>query len=65
LKNSISGSTSVALFNSLGQRLQYISENQMAGKTQTSLNVSGFATGIYFVKIKSGNLTTTKKLIVQ
>ena len=65
LKNVGQGDISITLFNSLGQRLQVISEAEMAGKTQGVLNVSNYATGIYFVKIKSGKNTTTKKLIVQ
>jgi hypothetical protein len=65
LKNIVQGEVSITLFNSLGQRLQVISEAEMAGKTQGVLNVSNCATGIYFVKIKAGQNTTTKKLIVQ
>jgi len=65
LKNVGQGDISITLFNSLGQRLQVISEAEMAGKSQGVLNVSNYATGIYFVKIKSGNNTATKKLIVQ
>ncbi len=65
LKNIGTSNISIALFNSLGQRLHYISEAEMAGKTQGVLNVSGYATGIYFVKIKSGKNTATKKLIVK
>ncbi|AFL80837.1 subtilisin-like serine protease [Aequorivita sublithincola DSM 14238] len=65
LKNLNAGNVSITLFNSLGQRLQFISEAEMAGKTRGTLNVSNYATGIYFVKIMSGNNTATKKLIVQ
>ena len=64
-KNVLLDDVSVTLYNSLGQRLHYISEAEMTGKTQTVLNVSGYASGIYFVKIKAGNNTTTKKLVVQ
>jgi len=64
-KNVLLDDVSLTLFNSIGQRLHYISEAEMAGKTQTVLNVSGYASGVYFVKIKAGNNTITKKLIVQ
>jgi hypothetical protein len=64
LNTTIQSDVSIELFNSLGQKLQQISESEMAGKTQGVLNVSEYATGIYFVKIKSGNSTATKKLII-
>lgn len=65
LENLAQEDISITLFNSLGQRLQYIPETEMAGKTQSVLNVSGYASGIYFVNIKAGENTTTKKLVVQ
>jgi len=64
-KNVSLTDASITLFNSLGQRLQFISETEMAGKSQAILNVSGLASGVYFVKIKMGENTSTKKLIVQ
>lgn len=65
LNTSVQNDVSIELYNSLGQKLQTISESEMIGKTQGVLNVSEYATGIYFVKIKSGRVTATKKLIVQ
>ena len=57
--------TTVSLYNSLGQRLVYIPESEMAGKSKAVLNVSNLSTGIYFVRIDSGSQTATKKLIVE
>ncbi len=65
LNTTVQNDVSIELYNSLGQKLQTISENEMSGKTRGTLNVSGYATGIYFVKIKSGKTSATKKLIVQ
>lgn len=65
LKNIGNDQVSIALFNSLGQRLQVISEAEMAGKTRTALNVSNYAAGVYFLKINVGNSTSTKKVVVQ
>ncbi|MDN3723237.1 S8 family serine peptidase [Aequorivita sp. SDUM287046] len=62
--NTVRNNVSITLFNSLGQRLHVISEAEMTGKTQAVLNVSNYASGIYFVKIKSGENMATKKLIV-
>ena len=65
LNSTLQSNISIELYNSLGQKLQQISESEMAGKTQGVLNVSALATGIYFVKLKSGEITATKKLIVK
>lgn len=64
LKNVGQGEISITLFNSLGQRLYTISEAEMVGKTQGVLNVSGYASGIYFVTIKAGESIATKKLVI-
>ncbi len=63
--SALQSEVSITLFNSLGQRLQTISENEMAGKTLGVLNVSEYASGVYFITIKAGEKFTTKKLIVQ
>ncbi|WGF93696.1 S8 family serine peptidase [Aequorivita marisscotiae] len=65
LNNAVQDNVSISLFNSLGQRLQTISESQMAGKSVGVLNVSGYASGVYFITIKAGEKLATKKLIVQ
>lgn len=54
----------ITLFNSLGQRLIELSETELGGKNSSRLDVSGFATGIYFITIKAGNHIETKKLII-
>lgn len=60
----VESNVAITLFNSLGQRLAQLSETELSGKTSTSLNVSGFANGIYFISIKAGNHLETKKLII-
>ena len=65
LNNTAVNAVSIGLYNNLGQRLLFISEAEMAGKSVGVLNVSHLSTGIYFVKIKAGESTATKKLIVQ
>lgn len=54
----------ITLFNSLGQRLINLSEKELGGKNSSSLDVSGYASGIYFITIKAGNHVETKKLII-
>lgn len=56
---------SITLFNSLGQRLLHIPESEIEGNTQAILDISNFASGLYFVNIKAGNNSTTKKLLIK
>ena len=60
----VESNVAITLFNSLGQRLQQFSETELAGKTSSSLDVSRYAAGIYFITIKAGNKLETKKLII-
>ncbi|WP_245574846.1 S8 family serine peptidase [Aequorivita capsosiphonis] len=60
----VESNVAITLFNSLGQRLVQLSETELAGKTSSSMDVSGFANGIYFITIKAGNHLETKKLII-
>src|SRR5690554_117898 len=53
----------ISITNSLGQVLQR--KNNISNSSQTSLNVSGYSAGIYFVTIQAGNSTATKKLVVR
>ncbi len=55
------GDFEVTLLNSLGQSLQ---KSQGNSGSPTSLDVSKFSTGLYFITINSGSNTTTKKLII-
>lgn len=65
LKNIVNDQVSIALYNSLGQRLQFIPETEMTGKSIAALNVSNYAAGVYFLKIKVGNAISTKKVVVR
>ena len=52
----------VTIANSLGQILE---RKTNIDKSQTSLNVSNYTSGIYFITIKAGESIATKKLVVQ
>lgn len=65
LKNIVNDQVSIGLYNSLGQRLQFIPETEMTGKSIAVLNVSNYAAGVYFLKIKVGNAISTKKVVVR
>jgi hypothetical protein len=62
--SSFIDSLEVTITNSLGQILQRVDETSN-GSNVISLNVSNLNTGLYFVTIKNGNQTTTKKLLVK
>ena len=56
-------SLDITVSNSLGQTLQYIQD--VDSTLTTALNISNYASGLYFITIKSGEKTTTKKLVVK
>lgn len=53
----------ITISNSLGQVLT--TSTQIDTSTQTTIDVSGYAPGIYFVTIHAGANTTTKKLVIR
>ncbi|MEM0518801.1 T9SS type A sorting domain-containing protein, partial [Aequorivita flava] len=53
----------VTVSNNLGQVLE--SKEPLENTTVIKLDVSGYAAGIYFVTLKAGNDSTTKKLVVR
>lgn len=53
----------ITIANSLGQVLQHKTNIQNA--TKTTINVSNFTSGIYFITIKAGESIATKKLVIQ
>jgi hypothetical protein len=55
------GSNQLLIMNAIGQTVQTIKNPS----TKTAIEVSAFETGIYFIQIKKGEGTITKKLIVR
>ena len=54
----------IRVTNSLGQTIQTVNNNSV-NSTETSINVSNFGTGIYFVTITADGQEATKKLVVR
>ncbi len=53
------------IFNVLGQKVAtLLSEKKEAGYHQIEWNASGFATGVYFYRIKAGDFTDIRKMIL-
>lgn len=59
--NNNSSIDKVVITNSLGQ---IINETKIGTESRTTLNVSAYKSGIYFISIHSGDFSTTKKLII-
>jgi hypothetical protein len=62
--NSIIEKIDVSIVNSLGQPLQQANSLEQVGTNSVTLDVSSYATGLYFITITSDGSSTTKKLIV-
>jgi hypothetical protein len=55
----------VSLINLLGEEVKLIASGLYpAGETQIQMNTSGLSSGVYFVRVKSGNEIVTRKLII-
>ncbi len=63
MNNLFGNSFEVIVTNSLGQTLRRIKDT--ASNETATLNVSGYATGLYFVTIKVEGQSITKKLVVR
>jgi len=59
------GFVELIIFNVLGQKVEtLVSEKKEAGYHQIEWNASGFATGVYFYRIKAGDFTDIRKMIL-
>ncbi len=65
IDNHQSAQVSVTIVNNIGQVLQVLDERAFNTNSEATINVSNYASGIYFITIKAGENTTTKKLVVQ
>jgi hypothetical protein len=58
-------SVNVSILNAVGQVVKTNSTNVNAGENRLNIDLSGLASGIYFVNVKTANSATTKKLVVE
>ncbi len=58
-------STTLLITNSMGQIVQQFDSSIFNGTNQARIDVSNYAVGLYFITIKSENLSATKKLLVK
>ena len=60
-----SGFVSLKIYNVLGQHVvTLINQNLKPGTYTQTWNAAGFASGVYFYKLESGNITKTRKLFL-
>ena len=59
------GNVMLTVYDILGREVEIlVNEQQQPGRYEVSWNASGFASGIYFYTLTSGDFTSTKKLIL-
>ena len=60
----IPGEVSIAIFNSLGQKVNTLFEGEKtAGLHSVSFNAEGLSSGVYFYRIDADKFTSTKKML--
>ena len=57
--NEINNDTEISIVNMLGKEVKQIITNQI----ETEINLSKYSSGIYFVKVKQGDVISTKKIL--
>lgn len=62
---TLSANLEILVLNYLGQIVKQKNYRSQFGKNKIELDLTNIKTGIYFVSIKSGNGTSTKKLIIE
>jgi hypothetical protein len=54
----------LSIYNLLGQKVAtLVDKKQPAGSYQVQWDASGFAGGVYYIRIKAGNFVQTRKMI--
>lgn len=62
LEQNLGQTTQLKLYNTLGQEL--LTETLNSGQQRFEFSTNGLSKGLYFIKLKQADVTTTKKLIV-
>lgn len=62
---SNANTVSVDVFNAIGQKINSMSVNGQVGENVINVGLNNATPGVYFVKVKSGSVESTKKLIIE
>jgi hypothetical protein len=56
---------SLKIYNMIGQEVMtLVEQREKAGRYDVEFNATGFASGVYFYRLKAGNFLSTKKLMI-
>ncbi|MBA3681831.1 MAG: T9SS type A sorting domain-containing protein [Bacteroidetes bacterium] len=55
----------ISILNYLGQVVKQVNHKAQFGTNDIEINIANLKSGIYFVNVKNGNATSTKKLVVE
>ncbi|MBL7919179.1 MAG: T9SS type A sorting domain-containing protein [Bacteroidia bacterium] len=58
-------SLEISVLNYLGQPVKRTNHKAQFGTNDITLDIAGLKSGVYFVNVKNGNVTSTKKLVVE
>jgi hypothetical protein len=59
------GKTELSIYNAVGQKIRtLVNERQTAGRHHVRFDGQGFASGIYFYRVTSGEFSQTKKMLL-
>ena len=56
--------TAIELFNATGKLIQHFNEGSTSGNQTYTINTSTLSSGLYLLKVKSGNFSSTKKISI-
>ena len=65
LNDQIALDVSITIINGLGQTIKTISNQELGGNTNATIDIAGYSKGLYFVTITSNGASQTKKLIIE
>ncbi|MDP4267504.1 MAG: M6 family metalloprotease domain-containing protein [Bacteroidota bacterium] len=65
IKSSLLKHYKISVYNQLGQQLYSEKDFIVNGKTNRTINISGFSKGIYFIKAEDGDEVYSRKFIVE
>jgi hypothetical protein len=60
----VDGTVRIYLYDIMGRRVQTVTRTTEAGRHKQVMDVSGLASGVYFLRLTDGDATKTQKMTV-